>query len=111
MIPRSKCIPVEEFLPEWTAFMERYLKEDKTVELQHKHDLDINEPDRCLVGEAHLFKEIRCEYCVGLATGAITTGGGISYYQALKTLTKFYRFKQGLYDHFIESHREKLVKK
>lgn len=103
---------VEEFLPEWTSFMERYLNDAKCVDLQRQHGLDIYEADRCLVGEAHFFDKVyhNCIYCAGVACGVITISG-YSYNGALKTLTRFYRFKQGLYDHFMEKHREKLVRK
>lgn len=108
-IPLSMCITVEEFLPKWTVFMERYLTEGKRLELQQSIGLDINESDRCLVAEAHFFEKVyyNCSYCAGVACGVMTIGGH-SYTQALKTLKRFYRFKKGLYDHFIESHREKL---
>jgi len=112
MIPRSMCITEEEFLPEWTAFMERYLTEGKRIELQRKHGLDIYEAGKCLVGEAHFFEKVyyNCSYCAGVACGMITISG-YSYNGALKTLTRFYRFKEGLYNHFMESHREKLSRK
>jgi len=111
-IPRSIYITIKEFLPKWTAFMELHPTEGKDIGLQHEYGLDIYEGDTCLVGEAHFFEKsyYNCSYCAGVACGHLTIGS-YSYEQVLKTLTKFYRFKEGLYNHFMESHREKLMKK
>lgn len=115
LIQESKYITVQEFLPKWTDFMESHTSRAKYTIVQQHNGLDISRGRSCLVGEAHGFGEnaiggSNCRTCHNLAVGHKKIND-VSYLDAIESLRNFYTFKQGLYDHFVQTHPEKLERK
>jgi len=112
LIQESKYITVQEFLPQWSDLVERFI--NPTYSQQLEKGLDIWNPKYCLVSEAwdfnRKFGTEKCIKCSNYATG-LEKINGIWYHQAIENLRDFYTFKQGLYEHFMESHQEILLKK
>jgi len=104
---QSKYITVQEFLPRWTDLVEK--KENPSIIDQENAGLCIWKGQSCLVGEAWNFDRYsddiggRCKECSQFFTMK-EHRVGILYCDAIRNLKDFYKFKQGLYDHFMESH-------
>ena len=96
--------------------MEKYNEQGSNIVLQNKYGLDIFRGKFCLVGESYGFGSdavidfCKCEKCNNLAHGH-TKIDNITYFEAIHNLKNFYTFKQGLYNHLMEAHPEKLLRK
>jgi len=116
LIQESKYITVQEFLPKWTDFMESHERRAHYTIVQQEHGLDIMSCRRCLLGESYGFGEdvasnlVNCGQCHKFAVGYAKING-LNYLDATFNLKNFYTFKQGLYDHFMTSHPERLERK
>lgn len=110
LIQKSKYITLQDFLPKWTEFAEKHHTLMMLHQTQNQFGLEIGQANSCLVGEAHGFHDwyhVTCSYCSDLSIGGVTIDG-IDYISATKNLKNFYKFKEGLYNHFMEFHREEL---
>jgi len=116
LIQESKYITVQEFLPKWTDFMESHERRAHYVIIQQEHGLDIMSCRSCLLGESYGFGAdvarnlSNCDQCHKLAVGREQVKG-INFSMAIDNLKNFYIFKQGLYDHFMVNHPERLERK
>lgn len=118
LIQESKYITVDEFIPKWTALIESGGKIPDNKSLDNS-DISLTTTNTCLVGEAYGLKpwtnnytdkrgDNFCERCKGISMGGIN---GVTFVDATENLKNLYKFKQGLYDHFMEAHPENLLRK
>lgn len=110
LIQKSKYISLQDFLPKWTEFAEKHHTLMMMHQTQNQFGLEIGVAEYCLVGEAHGYNgnyTIFCEYCSNLAIGESKINE-IDYLSATKNLKNFYKFKEGLYNHFMKCHKKEL---
>ena len=124
LIQESKYITVQEFMPKWTALKEKIGDGRMSMFQEMEVGLDYIDCSQCLVGEAHggngdysdkLNKDY-CSECFWTAMGGKELKVGKdsdvpSTYARSKTVREFYQFKQYVYDHMMQAHPEKLLRK
>ncbi len=116
LIQESKYITVQEFMPKWTALKEK---------IGDNHILSCDEAEAgvryidatmCLIGEAHQFDKDRhyggCKICNDFSY-AEDMYSSLSRATVAKngTVREFYQFKEDVYNHFMQAHPEKLLRK
>ncbi|HEC66173.1 MAG TPA: hypothetical protein ENI23_12855 [bacterium] len=110
---RSNLIPIEEFMPKWTTLKEKS-GDDHQITKQEEVEMGISYVDgsRCLIGEAHGFgNDINyngCGDCNNFSYGYIDDNAGKA---RRGNVRDFYAFKERVYNHFLELHPEKLLRK
>jgi len=115
LIQKIKFITVQDFLPKWTKFAEEHHSIMMYHQTQDQFGLEISSFDSCLVGEGHGFTsdysddfhDDCCKFCYKFASGDLLING-IGFTNAISNLKNFYLFKEGLYNHFMRFHKEKL---
>ena len=123
LIQEDKYITVDEFMPKWTQAQE--IKEEKDVNAQidfeKENGICITDGTCCMIGEIHGGDEDydNCDDCYKFSFGRyphekfVGFGGNMSdaIYAHNALLREFYQFKEKVYNHFMEAHPEKLLRK
>jgi len=123
LIEESKYITVDEFMPKWTDVVEsgkQIPNKGFSMGEVDTNEISLTKTHSCLVGEAHGLEPWKnnytdnsgngfCRYCKEVALGERGING-IAFTDAVNGLKELYTFKQGLYDHFMISHPEKLLR-
>jgi len=118
LIQESKYITVQEFMPKWTIAKEEV--GDTPLHFPRDSDIEYISSKSCLVGEAHGFSDSYtwipqmggCDTCSSFSHTQWGHGATKSAQAGVNgTLRDFYTFKETLYNHFMEAHPEKLLRK
>jgi len=122
LIQESKYITVDEFMPKWTDIVEggKVIPNTSYI-MDDSNEISLTKTNSCLVGEAHGLKPWKnnytdnlgdnfCGKCKRISLGEDVVNG-VNFYDAVRSLKYLYTFKQGVYDHFMEAHPEKLLRK
>lgn len=114
LIQESKYITVQEFMPQWTDLKEKFGDNPIERSASAGKGLDISKGDRCMIGEAHGFEGAPhyggCKKCHFTSYGISMLKESTAINASYGTLKDFYKFKETLYNHFMEKHPEKLLR-
>ena len=118
----SKYIKIDEFMPKWTQAQE--IKEEKDrnaqTDFEQENGISITDGKCCMIGEAHGGGDDyyeKCDECHKFSLGRYRHEmfGDYKEISAISahngTLREFYQFKEKVYNHFMETHPEKLLRK
>ncbi len=100
-------------MPKWTALKES-TGDHNTSRLEEKeHGLSFVDGSHCLIGEAHGegsdFQYGGCTDCNFFSYGRFGNSEGAALEAKHGNVRDFYVFKEKVYNHFLESHPEKLL--
>jgi len=118
LIQESKYITVQEFMPIWTELKEKVGDGRMPSGIEEEKGMDFFDCKKCLVGEAYggnddFARKSKGNYCATCFNCAMGSGEQRMRLNAMSrhdTVREFYKFKQYLYDHFMETHPEKLLR-
>jgi hypothetical protein len=113
-IQKSKYITVQEFMPKWTELKERVGDKSPTRMEEDMVGVRYTDGSRCLIGEAYGFEDDQyggCEVCNDFSYSK----PNMMYSKASEakngTLREFYEFKEEAYEHYMEHHPDKLLRR
>ncbi len=106
-------------MPKWTALKEKCGDKDICESEQSKHGIQYSDGSHCIIGEAHGFSGDTsyggCEKCNAYSYGttfnfkSVKLEGKTAGQAKYGSVRDFYKFKENVYNHFLESHPEKLL--
>ncbi len=112
---RDRLISLQEFMPKWTALKEKTGDHNTNRVEEKEHGLNYTDGSNCLIGEAHgqgvdSFYN-GCPDCYFYSYGHLGDHKGTALDAKHGTVRDFYVFKEKVYNHFLESHPEMLLRK